>query len=244
MLCVWVIVSCFVYEWLCHALCMNDCVMLCVWVIVSCFVYEWLCHALCMSDCVMLCVWVIVSCFVSEWLCYALCMSDCVMLCVWVIVLCFVFLLLLLLLRWTSGFKLSSCGNEPRTLSPRAYTTLTSCWFLYRYSFVLKKRLDLVTRMKMVWQNPDILKQSFFRSTRPKKHRTKTKKENMPKNSEDRLTALGKKKNSDLSETKFQKKKKFKKDLKNRQWSFASRSWVHETAPDSFLPTSMTSQPS
>ena len=33
----------------------------------------------------------------------------------------------------------SSCGNEPRTLSPRAYTTLTSCWFLSRYSFVLKK---------------------------------------------------------------------------------------------------------
>ena len=32
-----------------------------------------------------------------------------------------------------------SCGNEPRTLSPRGYTTLTSCWFLYRYSFVLKK---------------------------------------------------------------------------------------------------------
>ena len=65
----------------------------------------------------------------------------------------------------------------------------------------------------------------------------------MPKNSEDRPTALGKKKNSELSETKFQKKVS-KKDLKNRQWSFASRSWVHETAPDSFLPTSMTSQPS
>ena len=32
-------------------------------------------------------------------------------------------------MRWTSGFKISSCGNEPRTLSPRAYTTLTSCWF-------------------------------------------------------------------------------------------------------------------
>ena len=29
----------------------------------------------------------------------------------------------------------------------------------------------------------------------------------MPKNSEDSLTALGKKKNSDLSETKFQKKR-------------------------------------
>ena len=41
------------------------------------------------------------------------------------------FLLLLLLLF--------SCGNEPRTLSPRAYTTLTSCWFFFvRYSFVLK----------------------------------------------------------------------------------------------------------
>ena len=51
------------------------------------------------------------------------------------------------------------------------------------------------------------LKAKFFRSTRrkKKKHRTKTKKENMPKNSEDRPTALGKK-NSELSETKFQKK--------------------------------------
>ena len=91
MLCVWVTVSCFVYEWLCHALCMSYCVMLCVWVIVSCFVYGWLCHALCMSYCVMLCVWVIVSCFVYGWLCRALCMSDCVMLCVWVIVPCFVY---------------------------------------------------------------------------------------------------------------------------------------------------------
>ena len=88
------------FAWLYYALCMNDCVMLCVWVIVSCFVYESLCHALCMSNCVMLCVWVIascncvwviVSCFVYEWLCHALCMSDCVMLCVWVIVLCFVY---------------------------------------------------------------------------------------------------------------------------------------------------------
>ena len=51
--------------------------------------------------------------------------------------------------------------------------------------------------MKMVWQNRDILKQSFFEvhgQKKKKKHRTKTKKENMPKNSEDRPTALGKKK--------------------------------------------------
>ena len=33
----------------------------------SCFVYEWLCHALCMSDCAMLCVWMIAPCFVKNW---------------------------------------------------------------------------------------------------------------------------------------------------------------------------------
>ena len=65
-------------------------------------------------------------------------------------------------MRWTSGFKISSCGNEPRTLSPRAYTTLTSCWFFVSLQFRPKKRLDLVTRMKMVWQNPDILVMVLF----------------------------------------------------------------------------------
>ena len=38
------------FAWLnSYALCMTDCIMLCVWVIVSCFVYEWLCHAWCMT---------------------------------------------------------------------------------------------------------------------------------------------------------------------------------------------------
>ena len=101
-------------------------------------------------------------------------------------------LLLLISFRWTSGFKISSCGNEPRTLSPRAYTTLTSCCFLNRYSFVLK-RLDLVTQMKMVFQDPDILKQSFLKYTAKKKTPYKDDKEFMPKNSEDHLTTLGKK---------------------------------------------------
>ena len=44
-----------------------------------------------------------------------------------------ILLLLLKSLLWTSGLKTSSCGNEPRTLSPRAYTTLTSCFFLAVY---------------------------------------------------------------------------------------------------------------
>ena len=117
-------------------------------------------------------------------------------------------------MRWTSGFKISSCGNEPRTLSPRAYTTLTSCWFFVSLQFRPKKRLDLVTRMKMVWQNRDILKQSFFEvHGQKKKKKTPYKNEKRKHAKKFRRPSHGarQKKNSELSETKFQKKKFQKK---------------------------------
>ena len=99
-------------------------------------------------------------------------------------------------MRWTSRFIISSCGNEPRTLSPRAHTTLTSCWILYRYSFVLK-RIGLGHTNENGFPGSRYLIAKFFEvHGQKKKTLYKNEKENMPKNSKDRLTALGKKTHS------------------------------------------------
>ena len=61
LVCVWMILYTYVYEWFCTCMCMNYFVHVCVWMILYTYVYEWFCTHMCMNDFVHVCVWMILE---------------------------------------------------------------------------------------------------------------------------------------------------------------------------------------